>query len=593
MLAAARESGDVRSYRLPGPLWPDPARQATNLVRLAALAGRLPALEQAAAAAGFTDEALHLTRQVLGHWRKADGPEAPGEPVPLQASDGASWLVGQMVGRGPDGWVALGMVELGAGVDPAGLAAELAVAGGWLTAWDRLGPALLARVEGRLPWLAAAAAILVLGALGMAFRSVPAVLVSLAGLGLAALIFLAGMAVAGFRWNLMSLVALPLALGLGVDYSIHVLFAVQRGEGHGRVFRRGVGGALLLCGVTTVTGFASLGLSSNAGLASLGWTCAGAVGCVLVLSLGWLPAVAPVGDVPGGPGRVSGPSTWYRAGLWKVGMTLGRVFPRGVLVGLARGVAWMVAWMDGERRRVVEANLRPWCGDADAARRAAGRLYMNFGRKLVDLWRNEAGVADAVRVRPGRGWEHFRAARATGRGVLLVTPHLGNLEAGTRLLTGLGERPLVVTAREPGRGFTELREAARAWAGTRTVVVGDDPFAFVPVVRHLQDGGLVALLVDRPAVAAAVEVGLLGRPIRAAISPAEMARATGCVLLPVAIVWAGDAYEAEVLAPVEYDRVELAGRDGRVALTGRILRAFEPVLREHPDQWYHFVPVWS
>jgi hypothetical protein len=27
-------------------------------------------------------------------------------------------------------------------------------------------------------------------------------------------------------------------------------------------------------------------------------------------------------------------------------------------------------------------------------------------------------------------------------------------------------------------------------------------------------------------------------------------------------------------------------------LAGEILRAFAPVIRQHADQWYHFVPVW-
>ena len=123
-------------------------------------------------------------------------------------------------------------------------------------------------------------------------------------------------------------------------------------------------------------------------------------------------------------------------------------------------------------------------------------------------------------------------------------------------------------------------------------MVGEDPFAFVEVMRRLQDGGVVALLMDRPAAARAVEVEFFGRPCLASIAAAELARATGCVVLPVFVVREGDGHIARTLAPVEHDRRELGDRAARARFTGRILRAFEPAVRTFSTQWFHFVPVW-
>jgi hypothetical protein len=36
----------------------------------------------------------------------------------------------------------------------------------------------------------------------------------------------------------------------------------------------------------------------------------------------------------------------------------------------------------------------------------------------------------------------------------------------------------------------------------------------------------------------------------------------------------------------------LGKREARQELTQQILRAFEPEIRQHLDQWYQFVPVW-
>jgi lauroyl/myristoyl acyltransferase len=78
----------------------------------------------------------------------------------------------------------------------------------------------------------------------------------------------------------------------------------------------------------------------------------------------------------------------------------------------------------------------------------------------------------------------------------------------------------------------------------------------------------------------------------ASIAAAELARASGCALLGVTIVGSGAGYTAHVLPEIAYDRRALGSREGRRELTQKIMRAFEPEIREHLDQWFHFVPIW-
>ena len=53
-----------------------------------------------------------------------------------------------------------------------------------------------------------------------------------------------------------------------------------------------------------------------------------------------------------------------------------------------------------------------------------------------------------------------------------------------------------------------------------------------------------------------------------------------------------EGYAIKVLPEFAYDRRALGSHEARRELTGQILRAFEPEIREHLDQWYHFVPIW-
>ena len=40
-------------------------------------------------------------------------------------------------------------------------------------------------------------------------------------------------------------------------------------------------------------------------------------------------------------------------------------------------------------------------------------------------------------------------------------------------------------------------------------------------------------------------------------------------------------------------RAAIGNRAARLRLTQEILRAFEPIIRQYPSQWFHFVPVWT
>ena len=89
---------------------------------------------------------------------------------------------------------------------------------------------------------------------------------------------------------------------------------------------------------------------------------------------------------------------------------------------------------------------------------SSAKLFENFACELADLWRFEAGIPVADTFRELTGWDHFLAAQKTGRGVLVVTPHLGNWEFGAPLLTKHGYKLHVITLVEPGHGLTELRQ---------------------------------------------------------------------------------------------------------------------------------------
>ena len=123
-------------------------------------------------------------------------------------------------------------------------------------------------------------------------------------------------------------------------------------------------------------------------------------------------------------------------------------------------------------------------------------------------------------------------------------------------------------------------------------MVGTDPFAFVDLIRRLEAGAVIALLIDRPLPSTSATVNLFGQRFTASTAAAELARASGCVLLPVYLPRNGNTYEAHVLPEILYDRATLRDSAARQQLTQEIVTAFEPVIQQHIEQWYQFIPIW-
>lgn len=289
-------------------------------------------------------------------------------------------------------------------------------------------------------------------------------------------------------------------------------------------------------------------------------------------------------------GQIEGPSSLYQGGPWKFALGAARILPLGLAQMLAKTACQAYRLSARRRAEIIVANLRPVVdGEAPVAAR---RLFSRFAIKMIDLLRFEAGLAMESRFGELNGCEIFDRAHRRG-GVLMVTPHLGNWEIGATLFARTGVKVFAVTQAEPGSNFTEIRKAARARWGVETIVVGQDAFAFVEIIKALQAGHAVALLIDRPAPQSAVEVKLFGRPFNASVAPGELARASGCAVLGTCIVEENGHYNASFLPEFEYDRRAMGNRQARSEFAQKIMTAFEPWIQKYADQWYHFVPIWK
>ncbi|HWQ93017.1 MAG TPA: MMPL family transporter, partial [Clostridia bacterium] len=248
VLNRAVSRGAIASFTLPTALWPRPLVQEANKPLARELAGRRETLHAAALTNGFSETALAYTDQILNSWVTAAN--SPGVFWP--SNDLSQWIMNKFLARSTTNLLVLGLVQpivKNGSADVAALKAlqaELPAANVFLSGWELLGTSILERVRANVWKTTLPIVALVLVSLILAFRNGREVVLSLCVLGVSALCVLAAMRVAGWSWNLFNLMALPLILGTGVDYSIFMLLALRRFGGDLKLAYRSVGRALLL-----------------------------------------------------------------------------------------------------------------------------------------------------------------------------------------------------------------------------------------------------------------------------------------------------------------------------------------------------------
>lgn len=244
-------------------------------------------------------------------------------------------------------------------------------------------------------------------------------------------------------------------------------------------------------------------------------------------------------------------------------------------------------------RRAVERNLGRVLGEASslATRWTSFRLFVNYAQSLANLY--ALYFDQPVPLTPTfHGREKLEAARAQGRGTVLVTGHLGYWALGPFLLEQHGfEAPVMAMAEEPNARTHAFEQRLRErWD---IVYTTGSPFASLELASRLRRGELVAMQLDRHIGGARMEVPFFGRPASFPLGPATLARATQAPLLPVFMVRQGArGVSFHVEDPIEVRRSADRDADVREA-TARMVAVYERYVRRYPTQWFNFHDFWS
>ena len=277
----------------------------------------------------------------------------------------------------------------------------------------------------------------------------------------------------------------------------------------------------------------------------------------------------------------------YRAGMW----LMSRV-PESVARGLVSVMLQLSFFLVPKKRHWVNDNFAHVLGKPPGSlevKRKTLAAYRSYARYVVELMRlprltNEeaAALVDTSSLLPLEAYW-----KASGKGLILTSPHIGNLEGVAR---GIARHGWPIAALADDTSFPELfnllMRQRKDWGVT--LIPWRNLRDMFGVLRRNE---ILALIIDWGYREDDVPVRMFGAWTTLPAGPAALAAKTGAPIVHVAIRRAPDGrtFQISHSEPIEVhssDPAELR------RATQAIADALEATIAAAPEQWYSFKPIW-
>jgi KDO2-lipid IV(A) lauroyltransferase len=276
----------------------------------------------------------------------------------------------------------------------------------------------------------------------------------------------------------------------------------------------------------------------------------------------------------------------------RAALGVARVLPRPAALA-AGAFLGRAARALGMRRAVTDGNLEKAFPELPATAREAlaRRVYAHFGRMTVDSLRVSAAGAEAL-VALVRGGDCMRLVHERlprGKGVILLTGHVGNWELGGAYLAAAGIKVAAVVKPPSNPYVARHAEAVRRRLGIETISMDA---ARSGVMAALAQNKAVALVADQGALRSSTFVPFFGQPTRTAQGPGLFAALSGAPVLFGALVALPDG-GYELMGEVIEENVGGETREAAERIARHYGERLEALVRRVPEQYLWTHRLWK
>lgn len=255
---------------------------------------------------------------------------------------------------------------------------------------------------------------------------------------------------------------------------------------------------------------------------------------------------------------------------------------------LGCALGWFIGSCLRLRRGVVVSNLR--CSSLGTESRSEGlvrRIYAHLGRVLIETLRlPRLDERRAKALVGGEALAQLGALRQRGRGVLVLTGHLGHWDLLACAAARAGLPVTVVTRDIRQRQLNGWWMRVRRAHGVHFLPARDSALGILAALRR---GDLVCLALDQHQPGGAV-VPFFGRPAATSTALARLARATKAPVVGAFLV--SDPHYRTVLRPISEADPRISLEDA-VRATAQYSGIIEDLVRQYPEQWFWVHRRWK
>jgi lauroyl/myristoyl acyltransferase len=280
--------------------------------------------------------------------------------------------------------------------------------------------------------------------------------------------------------------------------------------------------------------------------------------------------------------------------LFRIVAPVAARMPEWLLASLAMLAGVLAYLLAANPRAAVDRNLRIVQPELDsrARRRLVLATFIHGALGYVELFK----LADVSKDRlqqllPVTGWEHVERGLALGKGVVVVSAHLGNPSAAGQLFAIRGfPTSMVVEDLQPAELFERVT-ALRGRFGAR--MIPGDRSAVRAILTALRENGVVGIMADRDVKGSGDMMPFFGQPVRLSPAAATFALRSGATIVP-AVTYRTAPFRGvlRIGPPIPVARSGDTAADVQET-SQRILRVMERLIRTAPQQWAVFTDVWE
>ncbi len=280
--------------------------------------------------------------------------------------------------------------------------------------------------------------------------------------------------------------------------------------------------------------------------------------------------------------------------LYRIAYFLANSLPLKAAYGLASFFAYVFYLSQYEDRAAIIGNFEAILGPAADRRKLPGmvrELYRNFAKYLVDFLRsseiNEEYIRKFVKV---EGARNIETALAKGRGVIMLSAHIGNWELGGSVISLIGYPISAVVLPHRNKKVGEFFKKRRL-AGKLTPI---DMGSSLKACYHiLGSNNVLGLLGDRDFTGGGLVFDFFDKPTRFPKGPYVFSCRLGSPIVPTLIVrLPDDTFKISFEEPI-YADAGLTEEADVTELAKKCISIIESYVKKYPTQWYVFKNMWT